>query len=145
MTARHVLLDPYDRGGWLGAIVSAPTGVVYEQQYGGTARRQDRREGYFVPLPCEEALFELRDLFERELRSAGVWGANHRWSPEQLDRLRMAVAVIPFDMGYAPGDSGLLGPDPLRLDEGLLHQADEAWVPVVTPDGPGVLVWSNSG
>ncbi|BBC29284.1 hypothetical protein SGFS_005780 [Streptomyces graminofaciens] len=27
---------------------------------------------------------------------------------------------------------------------GLLSEVDEAWVPVVTPDGPGVLVWENS-
>ncbi|WP_328753160.1 DUF6210 family protein [Streptomyces sp. NBC_00285] len=33
---------------------------------------------------------------------------------------------------------------PLLLDESRLAEADEAWVPVLTPDGPGVLTWENS-
>jgi integrase len=32
----------------------------------------------------------------------------------------------------------------LRLDDGRLDDLDEAWVPVLTSDGPGVLVWPNS-
>ncbi|MGM1060082.1 DUF6210 family protein [Saccharothrix sp. Mg75] len=35
-------------------------------------------------------------------------------------------------------------PHPLLLDGSRMSEADEAWVPVLTPDGPGVLVWSNS-
>ncbi|MFD9903267.1 DUF6210 family protein [Streptomyces sp. NPDC059063] len=30
------------------------------------------------------------------------------------------------------------------MDETRVGEADEAWVPVVTPDGPGVPVWFNS-
>ncbi|MET9919589.1 DUF6210 family protein [Streptomyces sp. NPDC006435] len=32
-----------------------------------------------------------------------------------------------------------LGPDGSRF-----RDADEAWVPVITPDGPGVLLWADS-
>ncbi|WUO43891.1 DUF6210 family protein [Streptomyces sp. NBC_00285] len=32
----------------------------------------------------------------------------------------------------------------MLLDESRLAEADEAWVPVLTPDGPGVLTWENS-
>ncbi|MDX8149202.1 DUF6210 family protein [Lentzea sp. BCCO 10_0061] len=32
----------------------------------------------------------------------------------------------------------------LRLDESRIREADEAWIPVITPDGPGLLVWCNS-
>ena len=35
-------------------------------------------------------------------------------------------------------------PAHLVLDESRLSEADEAWVPVMTPDGPGVLVRENS-
>jgi hypothetical protein len=34
--------------------------------------------------------------------------------------------------------------DRFALDESRLAEADEAWVPVFTPDGPGVLTWENS-
>ncbi|MFF7129215.1 DUF6210 family protein [Streptomyces sp. NPDC008240] len=32
----------------------------------------------------------------------------------------------------------------LRLDESRMRDADESWSPVITPDGPGVLLWANS-
>ncbi|WP_460358611.1 DUF6210 family protein [Actinoallomurus acanthiterrae] len=35
-------------------------------------------------------------------------------------------------------------PRKLELDEERLHELDEAWTPVVTADGPGILVWQNS-
>ncbi|MFD4942778.1 DUF6210 family protein [Streptomyces sp. NPDC058239] len=37
-------------------------------------------------------------------------------------------------------------PHELRRYESRLDETDEAWVPVLTPDGrPGVLLWCNSG
>ncbi|MFE4329723.1 DUF6210 family protein [Streptomyces sp. NPDC056831] len=35
-------------------------------------------------------------------------------------------------------------PHELRWDESLLDEMDEAWVPVLTPDGPGVLLRCDS-
>ncbi|MYX33047.1 MULTISPECIES: DUF6210 family protein [unclassified Streptomyces] len=35
-------------------------------------------------------------------------------------------------------------PHALRVDESRIRDADEAWIPVITPDGPAVLVWFNS-
>ncbi|WP_407924527.1 DUF6210 family protein [Actinomadura physcomitrii] len=32
----------------------------------------------------------------------------------------------------------------LQIDDDRIEGLDEAWVPVRTPDGPGVLVWCNS-
>ncbi|MFD9003063.1 DUF6210 family protein [Streptomyces sp. NPDC059582] len=32
----------------------------------------------------------------------------------------------------------------MRLDENRIRDTDEAWVPVITPDGPGLLLWANS-
>jgi hypothetical protein len=33
---------------------------------------------------------------------------------------------------------------PLQIDEGRGDELDEAWIPVLTPDGPGYLAWINS-
>jgi hypothetical protein len=33
---------------------------------------------------------------------------------------------------------------PLRIDEERADELDEAWVPVLTPDGPAYLAWVNS-
>ncbi|MGS2617385.1 DUF6210 family protein [Micromonospora sp. LZ34] len=47
-------------------------------------------------------------------------------------------------MARVPGTSHSEEVHPLRLDESRMREVDEAWVPVITPDGSGVLVWFNS-
>jgi hypothetical protein len=56
-------------------------------------------------------------------------------------RLREIVETV----GYWAADSLVCWPEPLHLDESRIAEVDEAWVPVITPDGPGVLVWPTSG
>ncbi|MGW3119964.1 DUF6210 family protein [Streptomyces sp. NPDC001107] len=81
---------------------------------------------------------ELKDIFAGELQGAGAQGLT--WPPALLERLRGAVALHV----YGSSNRDDLYPAPLVLDESRLAEADEAWVPVLTPDGPGVLVWENS-
>ncbi|MFJ5921800.1 DUF6210 family protein [Kitasatospora sp. NPDC092948] len=137
---RFVFLDPdgTSTGDWLFALVEAPTGVVHQHQYGGTACRSGQVEGYLMPLSAPAALAALRDLFERHFRGAGTW--EHAWRDDERRRLREIVA----DVRYWTSDGVTEQPHALRLDESRLPCADEAWVPVLTPDGPGVLVWANS-
>jgi hypothetical protein len=124
--------------GWLYVVVGARTGVFYQQQYGGTACRQGQVEGFLVPVFGPDSLAQLRGLFEGDFRGAGTW--NYRWRVEEVDRLREAVAGI----CYWASDGVTEDPHPLQLDEQQLSEADEAWIPVLTPDGSGVLVWFNS-
>ncbi|MFD5462005.1 DUF6210 family protein [Kitasatospora sp. NPDC127059] len=137
---RFVTLDQDGppEGGWLHVIVAAPTGVVHRQQYGGQACRQGRAEGFLVPVFDPAALDALRRLFEEEFAGAGTW--NHSWPEDERARLRGIVGRVP----YWTSDGQTDARHALELDEGRIHEADEAWVPVVTPDGPGLLVWSNS-
>ncbi|NYI03557.1 DUF6210 family protein [Allostreptomyces psammosilenae] len=138
-TTRFVFLDPDGMaGGWLYVVVRAPTGVVYQQQYGGTACRQGEVEGFLVPVFGPDALEALHALFVEEFRGAGT--PNHSWPEPERARLRGAVAGIT----YWASDGHTEEPHPLRLDESRILDVDEAWVPVVTPDGPGVLLWFNS-
>ncbi|HEX5594727.1 MAG TPA: DUF6210 family protein [Micromonosporaceae bacterium] len=125
-------------GGWLYVVVEARTGVFYQQQYGGTACRQGQMEGFLVPLAGADALDELRQLFEKDFRGAGTW--NYSWPDEERDQLRQIIGGI----SYWACDGHSEAPHPLRLDESRISEADEAWVPVISPDGPGVLVWFNS-
>ena len=137
---RFVFLDPdgTSGGGWLYVVVRADTGVLYQQQYGGTACRQGQVEGFLVPLSGPAELAALRDLFEGRFRGAGTW--NHAWSDDERHRLREIVGSL----GYWTSDGTTEEPHALRLDESRLSETDEAWVPVRTPDGPGVLLWFNS-
>lgn len=137
---RYVFLDPDGtaESTWLFVVVSEETGVVYQQQYGGTACRQGQVEGFLVPVAGSATLPGLRDLFERHFRGAGTW--NHPWPDAEREVLRRLVGEIV----YWACDGSTEEPCCLRLDEGRIREADEAWVPVVTPDGPGVLLWPNS-
>ncbi|MBG6088497.1 DUF6210 family protein [Actinomadura viridis] len=149
---RYVFLDAdgtIEEDGWFGVVVRAGTGIVYCQQYGGTACLQGAVEGYYVPVGASDpatgrnALRELRRLFERDLRGAGLPG-DPRKEPEVLERVRSAVeAVVFWASGRGAGDAGEERGH-LRLDDGRLAELDEAWIPVRTGDGPGVLVWCNS-
>lgn len=71
-------------------------------------------------------------------------GTGREWSTRVLDLLRIAVAEFAAYDSSDRAASDQLWPVPLALDESRLGEVDEAWVPVVTPDGPGVLVWENS-
>jgi Family of unknown function (DUF6210) len=137
---RFVFLDPDGSmaGGWLFVIVEANTGVVYQTEYGGTATRTGQTEGFLVPLTAGEALDALCGLFEVEFRGSGT--CSHPWPVGPRDRLREIIGSI----RYWAGDKDVQLPYHLELDESRIYEVDEAWVPVITPDGRGVLMWRNS-
>ncbi|MEU4116536.1 DUF6210 family protein [Kitasatospora sp. NPDC028055] len=137
---RYVYLDPDGcGGGWMFVIVAAPTGVVYQSQCGGYACAQYEQEGYLVPLYGADLDEDLNAIFVGELKGWGMRG--QEWQAGVLDRLRTAVDALGI---YGSGRHDVSGPPSLVLDESRLSEAAEAWIPVITPDGPGVLVWENS-
>jgi hypothetical protein len=135
MLHRRIFIDPDGTlPDYVLLIMRAPTGIIYEQQCGGTATRQLEAEGFLVPV-ADVALPALRALFEGTFHGTGTW--NYRWPDAEISRLRDAVASIPY--WTETGDRTFL-----RLDEPQLADADEAWIPVLTPDGPAILTWPNS-
>lgn len=120
-------------------IVDAPTGVRYSNQTGGYARHQSSQEGYLLPLFGGELDEELALIFVEGLRGHGYRPV--AWPPSLVERLRAAVTDLAV---YGAANRDALCPTPLALDESRLDETGEAWVRVLTPDGPGVLVWRNS-
>jgi hypothetical protein len=152
---RRVFLDPDGTlPQLLGVIIAHPTGVQYEQQCAGTETALRQLEGYFVPLGGlrfvpEEGLVDPTALTAVFHRGEGcVWGGEpwklppntSRLPPERLEQLRSVVEAIPY---WAHAEAGTEQRGRLRLDETRLGELVEAWVPVLTPDGRGVLVWEN--
>ncbi|MFH8387738.1 DUF6210 family protein [Kitasatospora sp. NPDC018058] len=119
--------------------MAAPTGVVYQSQCGGYSYAQYEQEGYLVPLYGTDLDEDMKAIFVGELKGHGYRG--REWPAGVLDRLRAAVDSLGM---YRSGRHDDLYPTSLILDESRLSEAAEAWIPVVTPDGPGVLVWENS-
>ncbi|WP_405806288.1 DUF6210 family protein [Streptomyces sp. NBC_01187] len=138
---RYIFLDPDGTGsgqGWVFLIVAAPTGVVYQVQGGGVGCVPFEQEGYLIPVFGRDLDDALKEIFVGELKGQGA--GRLVWPEGLLDRLRTAAAFHVY--GSANQEDPF--PAPLSLDESRLSEVDEAWVPVVTPDGPGVLVWENS-
>ncbi|NUP09165.1 MAG: hypothetical protein HOW73_24200 [Polyangiaceae bacterium] len=147
---RHVILDPDGTWlpKWLVVVVRAATGVVYHQQCCGVVCDQRRVQGFLVPLgglklgadagmidPAEfEAVFHEGE--------ACVWGAaNNALPAARLAQLRQLVLSVPYWTAGSDGETEACRG--IELDDSRLEQLTEAWVPVLTPDGPGILMWSN--
>jgi hypothetical protein len=146
--ARFVYLDPDGTlPEWIGMVVRCETGVVYGSQCAGVAIEQRLIEGYFVPIgglkysgddgQIKVGLF--REIFHE--RDTCEWKWTGRELPaERLARLKNLVSTIPY---WRPELDGVDQKFPVRLDATRVEQLAEAWLPILTPDGPGVPLHKN--
>jgi hypothetical protein len=121
-------------GSFLGVIVRSETGIIYEVQCNCTATDQRGVEGFYVPVGGAKYDADAGSVQASELRSAF-----HSGRKLSFGRLRDIVEDIPYWASRTNQESR----SHLQLDETRSAEAVEAWVPVVTPDGPGILVWKN--
>ena len=128
-------MDEESRGHMLVVLVPSPSGLVYDYQYGGSDGRHIEIEGFLVPLRADpEAKAELEQFF---LSDPGPDRAGERDDDDAIGALRAAVARVRY---RGSGDRAAA----LAINDERLGELDEAWVPVMTPDGPGYLAWINA-
>lgn len=96
-------------------------------------------QGYLVPVDLSKAREMLDGLFIRDLHGVGL-GSPRDHHADTIARVRAAVEMVRF-WESSPDPAAV---DRLQLDGARLNQIDEAFIPVVSLDGPGVLVWDNS-
>jgi hypothetical protein len=138
-------VDP-DGTGEFGLLVAveAPTGAVYWHQCAGYLCSQRHVEGFAVPLGTRQAAQELIDFFAREFKG---WpppvSRKEPWNEANLAELEAVVTKIPY-WHCEPENRREDRSGPLRLDRSRVDEITEAWVPVVTLDGPGILMFENS-
>lgn len=145
---RYVYLDPVECWPeWLAIIVEHPTGVVYGHQCAGTATDQRYVEGYYVPLGGPRfdvdngplGSLDFTAPFHRGTRCTHGWGT-HLLPQDRLSMLTSYVEEIPY-WRHTNRDNYIR--DRVRIDVDRVAQICEAWVPVITPEGKGILVWAN--
>lgn len=145
--ADYVYLDPDGSAPpWLTVVVRRDTNVVYGTQCAGLACEQRMVEGYLVPVggwkadvdEGEITLAPFTDVFHVDGACRYGW-CGKDLPPADLNRLRRLVREVPFWHSTL----GANRPDELKLDETHLSQIVEAWIPVVTPYGRGVLLYKN--
>jgi hypothetical protein len=145
MPSIQLPLDGDQPEDWLLLVVSAPTGVTYEQQYGGYLCNHAQVEGFLVPVCQPAVLVKLRETFsDPRLGGRGILGTQG-WAKNEVEDLIRDVERIVSRISYRTTSEDLPTEVPVvALDRGRLDELDEAWVPVRTPDGPGYLAWMNS-
>jgi hypothetical protein len=133
---------------WLAVVIRHPTGVVYSQQCAGVACEHRLAEGYLVILggaafaDCEPPIEtdELIQVFHDGDACMWPWTGNK--VPEEriawLEKLLRRIPYWAYEGGNPLGVHAALELDPERHDE-----IAEAWIPVRTPDGGGVLIYEN--
>lgn len=118
-------------------LVPGATGLVYEHQCGGPSRRRMEIEGFLVPAWAQpEATEALDHLFAVVAGGNGIL-AEGEARTEAVRTVGEAVERI-----WYRGTGERLAA--LRIDEARLDELDDAWVPVLTPDGPAYLTWVTS-
>jgi hypothetical protein len=136
-----VFLDPdgtEDIG--LCLVVEAATGVEYGNQCGGVACIQNRTEGYLVPLGQRAREEEIRQLFMRHFGESG-YPPHIKWEESIVSELRSIVYRVVCWNTVAEGEDERAH---LELDLERLKECIEAWIPVRTPRGNGILMLKNS-
>jgi hypothetical protein len=135
---RVVTLDPAMNWheDWLGIIVAHPTGVVYENQCDGNTCDHRYEEGFYVPLEMRGRPFS--DLFHGGRPYCRWWSEGD--VPEDLiQSLEAELAKLYYLTNHdKPHGRGVI-----TLDRERLEQLVEGWIPVRTPDGPGILAFGN--
>lgn len=128
---------------WMAVVIRHATSVVYVNQSAGLARQQRLVEGYLMMLG--RAVFEVSEppTTGRELTAVFHDGEACRWEwtgdkvpenrMERLSRLVRQIAYWSYEHGRGQ----------LQLDLARKDEIAEAWIPVLTPDGPGVLMHQN--
>ncbi|WP_373302495.1 DUF6210 family protein [Streptomyces atratus] len=136
---RHVFLDPdgaaTDR---LYVVVTAPIRGVYQQQYGGTACRQGEAEGFLVPVrsPMNSARCGSSSSSTSAVRTRGTAPGRRTSGPPCAARSGTSSAGSATAWTTSPANcSGTRAGWTRRTRHG---------VPVLTPDGPGMLLRCTS-
>lgn len=148
--ARSVLLDPEGTlVQWMAVLIRHPTGVIYSNQCGGTSTQPRYIEGYLVPVGpdshvptvnCNHLIESLRAPFHRAGGCIYPAVPGDKLPTEVVSMLSEAVRRIPFYHNELEHDSIRTL---LEVDQAMLSQLVEAWIPVRTAAGPGVLVYTN--
>ena len=126
----------------LAVIVLAKTGVTYQAQCGGLATEERSAEGFLVPverrcLDGSDLQVELESFFKTKF--GGHSYDRQFWSADVVRRLSELVSQVVMWHSTPETDSR----SNIELDAAQIEQATEAWLPVKTPYGPGILVFEN--
>jgi hypothetical protein len=132
---------------WLAAVIRHATGVVYATQCAGVATEQRFIEGYLVLLGGSKYDATNETIEDDSLMNIFHQGETCMWHwrgkdlpAERLQELKLLVEQITY---WRSGGEGRDSPYRLCIDQDRIGEIAEGWIPIETPDGPGVLLYKN--
>jgi hypothetical protein len=132
-------------GAWLAVVVRRETGVVYGNQCAGVSCLQWRVEGYLVPLSGWKREdggkidFDLLNGVFHEGDTCRYDWTGRNLPVERLEKLNELIG----ELSYWRSSSRHPDKYAIHVDMDRIDEIAEAWIPVETPDGPGVLIYEN--
>jgi hypothetical protein len=129
-------------GEYLFIIVAAPTGVLYLQQCGGTACDERSQEGFLVQVGEERSAGVIYEWFWEQFQGSCMNAAG--WNDKLVTELEKLIAKVSCWYLDPKGQSRLGNLQYLKLDRARMNECVEAWIPVLSPYGPAILVLNNS-
>jgi len=139
----HVVLDPdgTSKPGLI-VIVEARTGVTYEQQCGGYATEQRTTEGFLIPVGSPADARKIYDWFWATFKGCCYTSPGRSlWAPDTIAQLERLIGEIPC---WHSTRGGADQRHYLKLNAESMDECVEAWIPVLTPYGSGILTLNNS-
>ena len=135
----HVFLNPDGTQQSLAVVVvQHPTGITYGHQCAGVLTDCRSLEGFLIPVGGPELSARLSSWFVTRWRGSGF---DMDWTVDLIESLAELVSTIACWQTTIDGEDRRAF---LRLDKDRIDECVEAWVPVETPYGPGVLLFENS-
>ena len=136
---QYVFLNPDGSQPWSAyVVVRHPTGITYGHQCAGRLNDCRSIEGFLIPVGGPEVSDSLLAWFAARWQGDGY---DIDWSSELIHSLAALVSTIPC---WLTVEDAEVRREVLQLDTDRIHECVEAWVPVRTPYGPGVLWFENS-
>lgn len=133
---------------WLAVVIRHPTGVVYVNQSAGVACQQRMEEGYLVMLGAPRLYDEHPRPLAAELLAVFHEDDHCMWPwigdavpEERIRQLAGLVKKISYWSDHPQEPFGIYSQ--FELDLTRRDAIAEAWIPVRTADGPGVLLYQN--
>jgi hypothetical protein len=142
MEKKYVFIDPDGSlKNWLFVIVEAQTGVIYMNQCEGYLTSGREAEGFLIPLNGANDANKLVDFFAKYRGYPSGILSESNCAEDELDNLSDIVSQIPiwFSQNGSIEDERTF----LKLDYERIQELTEAWVPVITPYGKGILIFEN--
>ena len=138
---KYVLIDPDGTANvGLCLVIEQETGVEYGHQCGGVATEIKSIEGFLIPLGMKDIEQDIAKFFWKEFKE-NCHNPNNAWPVDQIEKLSKLISKIPdWQCDKIENDKKAF----LKLDVERIDDCVEAWIPILSVHGRGMLLFRNS-